>query len=290
MRPLAEPLIFKISRPAIVALAVVGTVLTTYLTVTHFMGNAPAFCAAGSGTGCDRVLSSEYAKVFDIPLTVFGALAYLFVGVLSAIPLFDKREDVKAKKKLKQQLAFLVFLGSTAMLFFSGYLMYLLAFELQTPCFYCIGSAINVTLIWLLNLLGNDWEDQGQLFFTGLSVGLVVMIGAVGLYATQKQVATASSTFAGQLARHLAQQGAKMYGANWCPHCHDQLEKFGEAKRLVPYVECSPNGGPGTPPAKICVDKKITSYPTWEINGQFKVGVRSLQELADLTNYQGPRN
>lgn len=290
MRPLSEPLIFKISRPAIVALAVVGTVLTTYLTVTHFMGNAPAFCAAGSGTGCDRVLSSEYAKVFGIPLTVFGALAYLFVGILSAIPLFDKREDVKAKKKLKQQLAFLVFLGSTAMLFFSGYLMYLLAFELKTPCFYCIGSATNVTLIWLLNLLGNDWEDQGQLFFTGLSVGLVVMIGAVGLYATQKQMATASSTFAGQLARHLAQQGVKMYGANWCPHCHDQLEKFGEAKRFVPYVECSPHGGPGTPPAKICVDKKITSYPTWEINGQLKLGVRSLQELADLTNYQGPRN
>ncbi|MCS6959219.1 MAG: vitamin K epoxide reductase family protein [Pseudanabaenaceae cyanobacterium SKYGB_i_bin29] len=290
MRPLAEPLIFKVSRPAIVALAALGVVLTTYLTVTHFTGNAPAFCAAGSGTGCDRVLSSEYAQVFGIPLTVFGALAYLFVGVLAAIPLFDKREDVKTKKKLKQSLAFAVFLASTAMLFFSGYLMYLLAFELKTVCFYCIGSATNVTLIWLLNLLGNDWEDQSQLFFTGLSIGLVVTIGAVGLYSTQKQLAMASSTFAGQLARHLQQQGVKMYGANWCPHCHDQLEKFGEAKRLVPYVECSPNGGPGTPPAKICVDKKITSYPTWEINGQLKLGVHSLKELADLTNYQGPRN
>ncbi len=290
MRSLAEPAIFRVSRPTIVVLATFGTILTTYLTVTHFLGGAPAFCAAGSGTGCDLVLSSEYAKVFGIPLTVFGALAYLFVGILSAIPLFDKREDVKAKRKLKQQLAFLVFLASTAMLFFSGYLMYLLAFEIKTVCQYCIGSAITVTTIWLLNLLGNDWEDTSQLFFTGLSVGLIVTIGAVGLYSTQHQLAQASSTFAGQLARHLASQGVKMYGANWCPHCHDQLEQFGEAKAFVPYVECSPNGGPGTPPAKICLDKQVTSYPTWEINGELKPGVRSLNELADLTNYQGPRN
>ncbi len=289
MRSLAEPTIFKVSRPIIVGLAAFGAILTSYLTITHFMGGAPAFCAAGSGSGCDLVLSSEYAKVFGIPLTVFGALAYLFVGVLTAIPLFDKREDVKAKRKLKQQLSFLVFLSSTAMLFFSGYLMYLLAFELKTACQYCIGSAVTVTAIWLLNLFGNDWEDNSQLFFTGLTVGLLVTIGAVGLYATQHQLAVASSSFAGQLALHLQSQGAKMYGANWCPHCHDQLQKFGEAKKLVPYVECSPNGGPGTVPAKICIDKKISSYPTWEINGTLQPGVRSLNELADLTNYKGPR-
>lgn len=290
MRPLAEPTIFRVARPTIVALAAFGAILTSYLTITHFMGGAPAFCAAGSGSGCDLVLSSEYAKVFGIPLTIFGALAYLFVGTLTAIPLFDKREDIKAKRKLKQQLAFWVFLGSTAMLFFSGYLMYLLAFEIKTVCQYCIGSAVTVTAIWLLNLLGNDWEDSGQLVFTGLSVGLMVTIGAVGLYGTQRQFAVASNSFSGQLARHLASQGAKMYGANWCPHCHDQLEKFGEAKRLVPYVECSPNGGPGTTPAQVCLDKQVTSYPTWEINGRLSPGVRSLEELANLTNYQGDRN
>ncbi|PLS68576.1 MAG: Vitamin K epoxide reductase [Cyanobacteria bacterium M5B4] len=290
MRPLAEPPIAKVFRPAIVGLSVFGTVLTSYLTITHFMGGAPAFCAAGSGTGCDLVLSSEYAKVFGIPLTVFGGLAYLFVGTLTAIPLFDRREDGKAKRLLKQKLAFIVFLASTAMLFFSGYLMYLLAFEIKTVCQYCIGSAINVTLIWLLNLLANDWEDNGQLLFTGMSVGLVVTIGALGLYSTQHQLAVASSSFSGQLARHLESKGVKMYGANWCPHCHEQLEKFGEAKRLVPYVECSPNGGPGTPQAKVCADKNITSYPTWEINGTLKPGLRSLNELADLTQYQGSRN
>lgn len=56
-------------------------------------------------------------------------------------------------------------------------------------------------------------------------------------------VTTQSSDRGQQLAKRLKDAGAKMYGAFWCSHCHEQKEAFGsQAMRDFPYVECYPNG------------------------------------------------
>lgn len=64
-------------------------------------------------------------------------------------------------------------------------------------------------------------------------------------------------------AQCLKDKGTTFYGAYWCPHCQAQKKLFGTSQKLLPYVECS------TPDAKaqtqICIDKKIQSYPTWEL-------------------------
>lgn len=282
------------SRPMIIVLALIGTVLTSYLTVTHFFGSAPALCTEGSGTGCDVVLNSEYAKIFGVPLTIFGALGYLTLGGLASIPMLVKSEDLKFKENLTKQTAFLLFLVSTATLVFSGYLMYLLAFVIRdvngqsTFCPYCVSSAVTVTSIWLLNLLGHDWEDRGQLFFTGLIASVIVLTGTVGIYSSQGNLMAQSQTFAGKLAQHLKVSGAKMYGAYWCPHCHDQKDLFGSANKQVPYIECDPRGE--KPQTKLCQDKGIKGFPTWEIGGKIYEGQRSLDELANLSGYKGSRN
>lgn len=45
------------------------------------------------------------------------------------------------------------------------------------------------------------------------------------------------------LAKHLQAQGVKLYGAYWCPHCHEQHELFGaEAFQHLSYIECAPDG------------------------------------------------
>lgn len=97
-----EPWIYRWAGLMIVVLALLGAALTSYLTITHFFGGAPALCAAGSGGGCDVVLNSEYAKIFGIPLTIFGALGYLTKAGLAAIPMVVKSESLKAKQRLKQ--------------------------------------------------------------------------------------------------------------------------------------------------------------------------------------------
>ncbi len=60
----------------------------------------------------------------------------------------------------------------------------------------------------------------------------------------------------------IASSGATFYGAFWCPHCQATKALFGNSSRLLPYVECSPNG-PSQPQAQVCTDKKVTQYPTW---------------------------
>jgi len=286
MRQSRETWIHRWAGLFISILALFGASLTGYLTVTHFFGSAPALCTANAGSGCDLVLNSEYAKIFGIPLTIFGTLGYLTVAGLAAVPMILKPESPKAKQKLKQQISLLLFMVSTAMVVFSSYLMYLLAFEIKTACLYCIGSALTVTSIWLLNLFSRDWEDSGQLIFTGLIVGAIVLIGTLGIYSTQNKQAFASQTYSGKLAQHLATNGSTMYGASWCPHCKDQKLLFGEALAQMPYIECAPDQANPSTQAPICRDKKIESYPTWEIGGKLYPGVKQLEELAKLSNYQ----
>ncbi len=56
-------------------------------------------------------------------------------------------------------------------------------------------------------------------------------------------VTTQSSSRGEQLAKRLNDAGAKMYGAFWCSHCHEQKEAFGsQAMKDFPYVECYPDG------------------------------------------------
>lgn len=85
------------------------------------------------------------------------------------------------------------------------------------------------------------------------------------------------------LAQHLAATGSTMYGAYWCPHCADQKAMFGEAIDLVPYVECAADGENAQP--ELCSAKNIQAYPTWEIDGQLYPGVKSLEDLAQLSGY-----
>lgn len=79
-----------------------------------------------------------------------------------------------------------------------------------------------------------------------------------------------------------------MYATFWCPYCQRQEKLFGDSESQLPVVECDPNGKNAQP--ALCAQANISSYPTWEIQGRLYPGLRSLDELADLSGYQGPRN
>lgn len=87
---------------------------------------------------------------------------------------------------------------------------------------------------------------------------------------------------------HLNKVGAKLYSTYWCPYCTRQKELFGEAVSKLHIVECDPNGKNAQPAT--CANANVSSYPTWEINGQQYPGMHSLEELAALSGYKGPLN
>jgi len=85
----------------------------------------------------------------------------------------------------------------------------------------------------------------------------------------------------------LKDAGAVFYGAFWCPHCQTQKKMFGSSARLLPYVECST--ADGNAQTKICIDKGVQSYPTWEfVDGTRLNGEIPLAELAAKTSCQLP--
>ncbi len=64
-------------------------------------------------------------------------------------------------------------------------------------------------------------------------------------------------------AQCIKDSGATFYGAYWCPHCQAEKKLFGSSAKFLPYVECSTADASGQTQA--CIDKKIESYPTWEL-------------------------
>ncbi|MBX2866141.1 MAG: vitamin K epoxide reductase family protein [Leptolyngbyaceae cyanobacterium MAG.088] len=286
--------IYRWSRPAIGAIATVGALGTAYLTVVKLMGN-DATCPV---KGCDQVLNSAYAEVFGIPLTLFGCLAYLTMVALSLGPLLVNAEG-KQRQQLEDTTWPLLFIGATGMMVFSGYLMYLLATELKAPCIYCIASASFTVLMFLLTILGRQWEDQGALVFRGIIMGMVTLVATIGMYTvsingpatvgnTGPSVTNTSGAAEIALAKHLKEIDAKMYGAYWCPHCFDQKQLFGqEAKKYMPYIECAEDGANSQ--MALCQSiPEISGFPTWEVNGEFLAGTQTLNTLATASGYQGP--
>jgi uncharacterized membrane protein/glutaredoxin len=291
------------SRLMIAAIASVGALGTAYLTAIKLMGDS-ATCPT---EGCEQVLSSPYAEVFGVPLTLFGFLGYLAMGLMAIAPLVLSPDTQKELRLKVENLTWLfLFMGATAMTVFSGYLMYVLAFRIQAACIYCIVSALLSLSMFLLTLFGRAWTDGGQLIFTGLIVAVVTLVGTLGVYANIDspraptvaedggQLGPPVTTTSGEaeigLAQHLNGIGAKMYSAYWCPHCHSQKQLFGQqAVAELPVIECDPDGANSQTSLCQAQGPNIQGFPTWEINGQFYSGTQTLSRLAELSGYQGPR-
>lgn len=244
--------------------------------------------------GNSALAGSAYVQLGSLSLPLLGAIAYGLMGVCAIGPVVTKNKSLESPTWIG------LFIGSTAMTIFSGYLLYIMLAVLQEPCVPCMLSACLTVGLWGLTLVGNRWESFGQLLLPGISVALVAFIATTGLYAYAQNpdtftagnpppvVETDSGASEIALARHLTDIGAKKYGAWWCPHCHAQQTLFGkQAFDHVTYVECDEEGIDPQPNA--CRAAGVQSYPTWEINGQTYAGVQSLQSLAAASGYAGPQ-
>lgn len=285
------------SRLLIGAIAVAGAILTGYLAASKLLG-ANAACPI---SGCDTVLSSEYAFLFGKPLSLFGCLAYIAMAVLALLPLFMGNRTARSDRdRLSEITWWLLLFGATAMTVFSTYLMFVLTTEIQSWCLYCLVSAFLSTSLLILTMFGHRWLNIRVLVAIAVAAALLTAGGSWAIYTITKTNAPAvglappitSNSTATEigLAKHLEAAGAKMYGAWWCPHCHDQKQVFGkEAFKDIHYVECSTPGAKGVRKmTNFCRQAGVKAFPQWEINGKLiEPGLKSLKELAQLSNYQG---
>ena len=276
-RESAQPIPIRISPNWILlSLALIGMGLAGYLTFTAWKGQAVAFCAAGSA--CDVVLGSQWSRLFGLPTSFWGFLAY---AALAAIA-FIKRADFHWK------LAWIVSLFGVL---YSVYLTGVSLVELKAACPYCLSSLIlMVTILGVIiyqrpaGLAVFSWTPW---LLKTVSAGLVFVLFIHLYYAGIGSSTGGDDPQLRALAQHLAKIDAKFYGASWCPHCKEQKKMFGDSADRLPYVECSLQG-PRGPQAPNCKTMNIQSYPTWIIIGRRHEGVLMPEELAKLSGFEGP--
>ncbi|MBE9068735.1 hypothetical protein IQ260_18980 [Leptolyngbya cf. ectocarpi LEGE 11479] len=117
-----------------------------------------------------------------------------------------------------------------------------------------------------------------------LSMGVMFAI-ALSLFASCQDLSQlVAPSYEAQLAEYLSNTGTTMYGAYWCPHCARQKQLFGNAAQLIPYVECDPRGANAQ--VALCDATGINAYPTWQIHGEFYLGVHPLKQLAILSGFE----
>ena len=104
-----------------------------YLTVEHVTGRT-AECIASSG--CQDVLSSQYAAIGPVPLAALGALAYFTAFSIALLAAFGFA-------RCRSLFALLVAL----MFAITLWLFYLQAFVLHAFCDYCLFSAGVTTVL-----------------------------------------------------------------------------------------------------------------------------------------------
>jgi uncharacterized membrane protein len=290
--------LYRRSRLLMAGIATLGAIEMAFLTVAKLSGSD--ICPT---QGCDRVLSSPYASLFGLPLTLFGFLGYGLIVVLATAPLWVNGGDPKAlRQTLDDHTWPLIFGVTTAMATFSLYLVGLMVTTIQAFCIFCGASAVFALLLFGLAVLGHRWSDWGKQALVALVVAMITLLSIMAIHtplrtgsppisqtgATGAAIVTTSGPAELALAQHLRDSGAVMYGTWWCRFCHQQKLWFGaEATAILPIVECDPQGQNSQ--VAVCqAQEGLQGYPTWKINGELHPGLLSLQQLAELSGYSGP--
>ena len=123
-------------RAAAAIAAAVGLAIAGYLTYVHYAGIEPICAASG---GCERVQSSDYAKLAGVPVALIGLAGYAAILTATLLP----------GETARLAAAWLALVG----LGFSLYLTYLELFEINAICQWCVGSAVIMAALAVLTVL-----------------------------------------------------------------------------------------------------------------------------------------
>ena len=120
------------------ALAVIGVGVATYLTVVHYVGFQLLACSGAHGghSSCQTVQSSQWSRVAGIPVALLGLIGY--IGILGSLLAPDREESRLATLAL-------TVIGVA----FSGYLTYRELFSIHAICEWCVSSAVILTILFV---------------------------------------------------------------------------------------------------------------------------------------------
>lgn len=133
----------------LLVLAFFGIADSAYLTQSELSGT-PLLCNVQNLSGCNTVASSQYSRIFGIPLSELGILFYSLIFILAALELviFDQL--------VRRALQVLSLIGVIASLYFT----YLQMFIIGAFCIYCLASAVIALFIFICATLIEPLKKQ----------------------------------------------------------------------------------------------------------------------------------
>jgi uncharacterized membrane protein len=129
---------------AAIIFAIIGLGDSIYLTVHHYT-NEQVPCSII--TGCEQVLTSEYAEFYGIPTAAFGVFAYFLAFALALLAAFGNRK-----------MWLLFGLQTIGMFGFTLWLIYLQGVVIEAFCQFCLLSAITTTVLFVIALASKFWK------------------------------------------------------------------------------------------------------------------------------------
>jgi uncharacterized membrane protein len=132
---------------AMLIFAFIGFADAVYMSTVHFMGELPV-CSVIEG--CDVVAMSPYSTIGPIPVSLLGVLFYTLM-LASGVFWIDTR-----KSSIFKYLPYI----TVPAFAFSAWLVYIMFFEIEALCIYCLVSAASTTLIMLISLWLRKFSTQ----------------------------------------------------------------------------------------------------------------------------------
>jgi len=133
-----------VARMAVAVLSLLGIFVAGYLALYKLGYLGIIQCGTG---GCETVQSSRYAYFLGLPVAVWGIGAYATLFALAML-------GVQPRWMNARWVAAGLFALAGVGVAFSAYLTYLEAAVIHAWCRWCVGSAVLITVIFLLTIPG----------------------------------------------------------------------------------------------------------------------------------------
>jgi uncharacterized membrane protein len=125
----------------LIILSFLGFVDATYLTIVDYKHVIPP-CTITHG--CEKVLSSSFARIYGIPLALFGS-AYFFVSIILDVLIFQHSKNILMRR------IFTYFNSYGAI--FAIFLLYLQFIVIKALCQYCLLVELILFLLFFFSVL-----------------------------------------------------------------------------------------------------------------------------------------
>ena len=142
-KPYNQPVPFVLINRLLILLGAVGLFITSTLTYAHMTAT---LMPCGAGSACDALWARAESKVLGIPVAYLGLAGYFILFVLAGVRAIGPAKLTPLATKAGLVISGIGFLMSC-------YLVYALVVVIQLKCEWCFGSAITMTLTFILHLL-----------------------------------------------------------------------------------------------------------------------------------------